>query len=329
MTGTIAGISSSDLENLMSTLEIDFLNLAECIVSPGWRLALNGADVPAIHYNISGYGRLVLDTLPPIDLAPHTLVILPPRHAFRIEATGGQADGSALQTVESRMRTFAPGAVRRFVVGEGEPRIMMICGYYSASYGASIDLFSGLTSPIVEQFDVADGLEQTLKSALAELLAQEVGMGAMTKALLKQVLVMLLRRSLRSVDLWAERFSILSDPHIARAFADMVSEPGAPHTIHSLARSACLSRSAFMARFTALFGRAPMATLRELRMRRASALLMSSNLPIQQISRSAGYASHSSFIRAFRKAWGSDPSDYRAVKSAPSPQPPDIVPEPQ
>jgi len=311
----ILRISPADLENLMSTLQVHFLNLAECIVSSGWRLALNGADTPGIHYNISGYGRLVFDTLPPIDLVPHTLVILPPHQPFRIEVAGHQTDGAALQTVESRTRTFAPGAVRRFIVGEGDPRIIMICGYYSATYGAAIDLFSGLVSPIVEHFDAADGLEQTLKSALAELVAQQVGAGAMTKALLQQVLVVLVRRSLRCVNLWAERFSILSDPHIARAFADMVSEPGAPHTIQSLAQSACLSRSAFIARFTALFGCSPMATLRELRMRQASVLLMTSALPIQQVSRRAGYASHSSFIRAFRKTWGSDPSDYRAIKS--------------
>jgi AraC family transcriptional regulator, activator of mtrCDE len=68
---------------------------------------------------------------------------------------------------------------------------------------------------IVEKFDAADQLDQKLKSALAELVAQEVGSGAMTMALMKQVLVTILRRSLNSTTLWAERFAVLNDPQLA------------------------------------------------------------------------------------------------------------------
>ena len=67
----------------------------------------------------------------------------------------------------------------------------------------------------MEKFDAADQLDQKLKSALAELVAQEVGSGAMTMALMKQVLVPILRRSLNSTNLWAERFAVLNDPQLA------------------------------------------------------------------------------------------------------------------
>jgi AraC family transcriptional activator of mtrCDE len=189
----------------------------------------------------------------------------------------------------------------------------LICGYFKALYGTSMDLFATLASPIVEQFDASDQLDHKLRSALAELVAQEVGMGAMTTTLLKQVLVVLLRRSLSSINLWVERFSMFSDPHIARAFADMVTQPGAPHSVKSLAQSACLSRSAFMSRFTVLFGQSPMAALREIRMRQAIVLLANESLSIDQIARAVGYESRGSFLRVFRKAFDSDPSDYRAT----------------
>src|SRR5690606_24879621 len=120
-------------------------------------------------------------------------------------------------------------------------------------------------APIVEQFDESDQVDQRLRLALAELVAQEVGSAAMSSALLKQVIVALLRRSLRSMDLWVERFALLGDPQIARAFAGMVANPGAPHSVESLARTAFLSRSAFMARFTKTVGRSPMTVLRDLR----------------------------------------------------------------
>jgi len=174
-----------------------------------------------------------------------------------------------------------------------------------------VDLFASLSRPIVEKFDPSDRLEHPLKLALAELVAQEVGMRAMTAALLKQVLVMLVRRSLSCANLWVERLSILGDPRIARAFADMVARPGAPRSVQNLADVAGLSRSAFMARFTQTFGSSPMVVLRRLRMRHAANLLAGEGLSIDQIAQEAGYASRSSFVRAFRKAYGTDPSDYR------------------
>jgi AraC family transcriptional activator of mtrCDE len=88
----------------------------------------------------------------------------------------------------------------------------MICGFFSAFYGSSTDVFSSLSEPIVEQFDETDRLDGTLKLAISELIKQEVGSGAMSAAILKQVIITILRRSLTSVNLWVERFAMLSDP---------------------------------------------------------------------------------------------------------------------
>jgi AraC-like DNA-binding protein len=193
----------------------------------------------------------------------------------------------------------------------GAPRIMLICGFFRASYGQTIELFGTLRSPIAEQFDASHQLDTKLKAAIAELVAQEVGSKAMSSALLKQIIVALLRRSLTSLDHWAERFAILRDPKIARAFAEMAAYPGAPHTVKSLAARACLSRSAFMGRFVALVGSTPMAVLRELRMRQAARQLRLNQSTVEQVGQAAGYRSRIAFSRAFRKAFGCDPSDYR------------------
>jgi AraC family transcriptional regulator, activator of mtrCDE len=255
---------------------------------------------------------MITDKWPPIPLSPHTLAILPPRTAFRIEVD--HDSGSALRTVESRQfPPFEAGKVRRVVAGNNDPHVILICGYFSASYGASIDLFARLPVPIVEKFDAADQLDQKLKSALAELVAQEVGSGAMTMALMKQVLVTILRRSLNSANLWAERFAALNDPQIARALSDMVARLDAPHSIESLSCTSALSRSAFMLRFTNALGASPMTILRQMRMRHAKILLTVESLSIDQIARAVGYPNRTSFFRAFRKAHGIDPSDYRAT----------------
>jgi AraC family transcriptional regulator, activator of mtrCDE len=92
-----------------------------------------------------------------------------------------------------------------------------------------------------------------------------------------------------------------------------VARPGAAHSVQSLAHCAGLSRSAFMARFSDIFGQSPMVTLRDLRMRQAAIDLTTTTMPIDVVALNAGYESRSSFARAFRKAYNRDPSDYRRI----------------
>jgi AraC family transcriptional regulator, activator of mtrCDE len=165
-----------------------------------------------------------------------------------------------------------------------------------------------MISPIIEPFNADDRPDDKLKAALDELVSQEIGSGAMSAALMKRVLVTLVRRSLRSTELWAERFSLLSDPNIARAFAEMIAKPVAAHSVETLAGTAGLSGSAFMARFSDTFGEAPMAVLRQIRMRHAATLLEAGHLPIDQIASWVGYSNRSSFFRVFRNTFDSNPS---------------------
>jgi AraC family transcriptional activator of mtrCDE len=60
-----------------------------------------------------------------------------------------------------------------------------------------------------------------------------------------------------------------------------------------------------------------MAVLRDLRMRQAALDLATTAMPVDIVAHNAGYESRSSFVRAFRKAYSVDPSEYRqSVKSA-------------
>jgi AraC family transcriptional activator of mtrCDE len=299
-----------DLDRLLSGLEVRFIQLAECVVSPGWQLALGTTDAPGIHYNLMGRGRVFVGDEPPIQIAPHTLLIVPPRKTFKIEAAGGAGKGGL---VAPDVKKFAPRELQRWVAGQGAPEILLICGYFHASYGRAVELFGRLPAPIVEQFDAADQVDRNLRNAMEELVSQEVGSGAMSAAQLTQVLVSILRRSLRSSDLWLERFAMLSDSLVARAFAAMVARPGAPYSVESLARMCNLSRSAFMARFKKALGQSPMTLLRHLRMQRAAVLLEADSQSVEEVAAAVGFASRSSFLRAFRKAHGRDPVDLRAV----------------
>jgi AraC family transcriptional activator of mtrCDE len=54
-----------------------------------------------------------------------------------------------------------------------------------------------------------------------------------------------------------------------------------------------------------------MAILRDLRMRQAALDLTTTMTPVDVVAHNAGYESRSSFVRAFRKAYNVDPSEYR------------------
>jgi AraC-like DNA-binding protein len=305
-------ISPDSLNKLIDTLDVHFVSLSECVVSAGYRLRLEGLNVPCIHYNLTGDGRIIIEGEPPIELQPHKLIVVPPRCRFQLEvpAVAGQSY-DALTTVVGNIPALGPDGIRRVVAGDGEPEIILICGYFHAAYGAATDLFGTLSKPIVEQFDAKEQLDTRLKQAMKELISQEIGSNAMSASLLKQILISVLRRSLTSINLWVERFAMLSDLRIALAFAEMAANPGGAHSVTTLAKTARLGRSLFMSRFVKLVGRPPMEVLRSLRMRQAARQLVATNLGIDQIARDAGYASRTSFVRAFRQIYGTDPSLYR------------------
>lgn len=310
--GSTVKLSATDLNNLMQALDIDVIGLTQLLVPHGHRVELGNIDAVAIHYNLSGVGRMSINGGPKMSLRPHLLIIMPPNTPFMIEVDGG----SGPMKLISRDCWNRKDGILRIEAPNEQPEIIQICGFFNASFGYSVRLFGELREPVVEQFEPADKIDLKLREAMDELLKEEVGVGAMTASLLKQVIVSLVRRSLRSSQQWTERFSILTDRQVTRAFADMVARPGAGHSIQSLAHSAGLSRSAFMARFSDIFGRSPMAVLRDLRMRQAAIDLTTTAMSIDVVAQNAGYESRSSFVRAFRKAYNRDPSDYRRITKA-------------
>jgi AraC family transcriptional activator of mtrCDE len=314
----------SEVDNLLTNLAVDVVRLTECQVSSGWRLSFPAAPLPALHYTLMGKGHMIVGEGPAIPLVPHMLVIVPAGRSFRFEVPHGASSASApaslpgapLKVVEGRP-SEPPEPMQRFIAGEGEPEVTLVCGYFRAAYGMSIDPFAALAAPVVEQFEAGDGLVRKLKTVLDELAAQRIGMQAMTTALLKQVFVMLVRRFVAGggsgeAGSSPPPLAVLGDPQVARAFAAMVARPGAAHSAESLAQVAGLSRSAFMAHFTRAVGYPPMVALRQIRMRHAATLLGARVLSVEQVAHAVGYASRSSFVRAFREAHGTDPSDYRA-----------------
>lgn len=83
-------------------------------------------------------------------------------------------------------------------------------------------------------------------------------------------------------------------------------------TLDELASECNMSLSCFKCHFRKVYGESPHRWLLTQRLQRARHLLLCSDLQIKNIAYECGFATPSSFIRIFRKRFGTTPGGYRA-----------------
>ncbi|WP_069760768.1 AraC family transcriptional regulator [Streptomyces sp. LUP47B] len=103
------------------------------------------------------------------------------------------------------------------------------------------------------------------------------------------------------------------DPRVQCARELIAADPGAPHTVRSLAAEVSLSPSRFAHLFTRQLGRSPMRELREARLNHAARLLESTDLSVERVAAASGFASPFHFNRVFRARYGTPPGAYRTT----------------
>ena len=99
---------------------------------------------------------------------------------------------------------------------------------------------------------------------------------------------------------------------IARVIAAILADPGAPHTVDSLAAVACLSQFHFHRIYRALTGESVAETLQRLRLAQAAHRLTNTVDSVTEIALDVGYESPQAFARAFRGLTGVSPSSFQA-----------------
>src|SRR6516165_9665542 len=106
------------------------------------------------------------------------------------------------------------------------------------------------------------------------------------------------------------------DPAVGTALTLLRSQPGAPWTVADLARKVDMSRTAFAARFRQLVGEPPMSYLARVRLGHAAGYLSSTDMTVRQVARQVGYENEASLSKAFRRAFGHAPGEYRRQQLA-------------
>ena len=297
------------MERLLAAMEVGVGAFTSCDVRRGYDLTFDASSSATVHYCMAGNGELMVINSSSFKMRKHTFVLLPPGVVYSVGSIGKQPKGT------SRRRRFrAPlfaESVPTIKAGEGKTGIVTACG--EVSVGPSVDLFGGLSAPIIEQFDGPEGLRDQFIILLAESARPTIGTRALTEALLKQCLILLLRRVIQRGAAPLPWMMAVTDDRLARALRAILEGFAEPFTVETLADIAGMSRSSFAARFTDAFGQTPMSLLRAARLRRARELLVTTDTPVAQIAHDVGFVGRSNFSRAFRKMYSVDPTRFRRI----------------
>lgn len=104
----------------------------------------------------------------------------------------------------------------------------------------------------------------------------------------------------------------LRDPVLAPALAALHADPGRHWSVGEIAAEASVSRSVLDERFRDRLGLSPIRYLSEWRMHLADELLATTDATIFSVARRVGYDAEEAFSRAFKRARGVAPSQWRA-----------------
>ena len=107
-------------------------------------------------------------------------------------------------------------------------------------------------------------------------------------------------------------FSAQGDPVAGPALRALHADPARAWTVALLAREVGVSRALLARRFTALVGEPPMSYLTGWRLALAADLLADPDMTVSAASRRVGYTSPFTFSAAYKRHFGSSPSEHRA-----------------
>ena len=295
-----------DLNRLLDGLDIKVEPFAICEVRAGAGLVLENAKSAHIHYVMDGSGIARSPRGPDLNLTPHTVVVIPAGVRATILCHGS----SEVTFPEPRCRPI-PGGWDWIEVGEGDAVMVVASANLTATHHEVRSLFEYLPSPLVENVAGEAAFTDAFQLLLTELAFPKAGTPVLAATLMKQCLIVLMRRYAEDGVCRAPWLAALEHPQLGQSLAAMVERPGDPFTLEQLAALAGMSRAAFANHFKKVFGRPPMDVLREVRLRRAAHLLTRTDLPVKLVASQVGFGSRSHFSRAFRAFSGQDPAGFR------------------
>jgi len=203
--------------------------------------------------------------------------------------------------------------VHRIKAGNGGPLEMVVgCGTLNVRYGEAVGLFDHLSQTLVVDLSSIPEIPLLYQGILPEPAGGQPGEAILQGAIMTQLLVHMFRKLSSDSESTLPWLAALDDPRLAAALDAIIENPGAQHTVESLAETANMSRSAFAKSFHEAFDRSPINLVNHVRMEYAARLLGAGQVPVEQVASRIGFSSRSHFSQAFKKHMGMTPVEFRS-----------------
>lgn len=250
----------------------------------------------------------------PVHLSAGEVVVFPHGDAHVLSSEPGMRSVPDLTLYRRPSDGQLPFSVSMGTAGAAEPA-HIVCGYLACD----AQPFNPLLAALPRAIHVADhdggALGAFIRFAITESKERRPGGEAMLEHLSELMFVDVVRRYLATLPAGrTDWLAGLREPFVGRALTALHRSPARAWTLELLAHEVGLSRSALAERFTQFVGHPPMQYLANWRMQLAANELRGSTDNVATIAERVGYESEAAFSRAFKKAVGISPSEWRKGK---------------
>ncbi|HVQ17157.1 MAG TPA: AraC family transcriptional regulator [Vicinamibacterales bacterium] len=247
---------------------------------------------------------------PPIHLTTGDVIVFPHGDAHTMSSAPGMKGTPDLDVYRRPGTGQLPFSMS--MGNSGGTPAHIVCGYLGCDATPFNPLLAALPRVIHVPHRPGGAIGAFVQFAIAEAKEQRPGGEVVLGHLSELMFVDVVRHYLETLP--AERtgwLAALREPFVGRAVTALHRAPARDWTLDSLAHEVGLSRSALAERFAQFVGYPPIQYLARWRMQLAASYLLVGTDSIATIADRVGYESEAAFSRAFKKAVGIPPGEWR------------------
>lgn len=294
------------VEHLLNSMDVRIEAFALCRVALDSALVIPGLPQLKIIYVLTGTVYLTIEGSEQQELPPGSIVLIPtnrpqlqagskrPKHRFDVQEIPHNGPQDLL-----------------YVDAGASHDTQVLCGWLRLGLTPEFNAFDGLLNPITANLSSSTFVRGAFETMIDESRFRTAGSLTLANTLMKACVVELFRQNLNREERDGGSPAILLKPGLSRAVTAILSQPAAPHSVASLAKIACMSRSAFAKAFEEAISATPIEFVARARLAKARDLILATDESIGSIAESVGFASRSHFSSRFRERYGEDPTAYR------------------
>jgi len=275
------------------------------------------------HVILEGSCWAIVEGEPPVQLAAGDVIVFPHGDTHVLTSTPGMRKKPNMSMYRRPTEGQLPFTISMGAnAAENPPATVgahFVCGFLGCDARPFNPLLHALPRVIRVSDDAGGTLGAYVRFALAESKVPRIGGESVLGRLSELMFLHVVRRYLEGLPAdQTDWLSGLRDEPIGRALAALHRNPARAWTLQALAREAGISRSVLAERFMQFVGHPPIEYLTSWRMQLAANQLRSSTESVAEIANRVGYESEAAFSRAFKKAVGAPPSEWRKTSQAPA-----------